>query len=223
MFSNSQSNSGSGSGSSTCVMELQPPHHQHHHQDIPKPEPTYNGTGSLTPPNFNPSSSSSTTFTNNNKTFNAHPGEPRSYLDTEPRLVPSSIGLNGVQDEIELEQASGNVLGGTTAATATATEGVGGIEGGDENRDVPPEDATSVVSPPEIWNSSWINVCRVFGTFFSFTILGANDAAYGALIPYERDDLKRVTKRRASFEEDELEEDGLGEDVENEEDAAEDF
>jgi fucose permease len=34
------------------------------------------------------------------------------------------------------------------------------------------------------WNNPRINMFRVFATFYSFVILGLNDAAYGALIPY---------------------------------------
>ncbi|KAF2761708.1 MFS general substrate transporter [Pseudovirgaria hyperparasitica] len=34
------------------------------------------------------------------------------------------------------------------------------------------------------WNSSRVNVLRTFATFFAFLLMGANDAAYGALIPY---------------------------------------
>jgi fucose permease len=34
------------------------------------------------------------------------------------------------------------------------------------------------------WNNPRINMFRVFATFYSFIILGFNDAAYGALIPY---------------------------------------
>jgi hypothetical protein len=34
------------------------------------------------------------------------------------------------------------------------------------------------------WNSPRINMWRCLATFYSFIILGANDAAYGALIPY---------------------------------------
>ncbi|KIW11900.1 hypothetical protein PV08_09173 [Exophiala spinifera] len=37
------------------------------------------------------------------------------------------------------------------------------------------------------WNSPRINVWRCAGTFWSFMILGASDAAYGALIPYLED------------------------------------
>src|SRR3954471_17776294 len=34
------------------------------------------------------------------------------------------------------------------------------------------------------WNNPRINMFRVFATFYSFVILGLNDGAYGALIPY---------------------------------------
>ena len=34
------------------------------------------------------------------------------------------------------------------------------------------------------WNSPRKNIWRCFATFYSFVVLGANDAAYGALIPY---------------------------------------
>ncbi len=34
------------------------------------------------------------------------------------------------------------------------------------------------------WNSPRINLWRCLATFYSFIILGANDGAYGALIPY---------------------------------------
>ncbi|KAJ6127630.1 hypothetical protein N7523_003242 [Penicillium sp. IBT 18751x] len=36
----------------------------------------------------------------------------------------------------------------------------------------------------EKWNHPRINVYRSFSTFWSFLVMGANDAAYGALIPY---------------------------------------
>ncbi len=41
-------------------------------------------------------------------------------------------------------------------------------------------------SEPQLqkWNSPRINIWRCAGTFWSFVILGANDAAIGALIPY---------------------------------------
>ncbi|KGO68313.1 Major facilitator superfamily domain, general substrate transporter [Penicillium italicum] len=36
----------------------------------------------------------------------------------------------------------------------------------------------------EKWNQPRVNIHRTFATFWSFLVMGANDAAYGALIPY---------------------------------------
>ncbi|KAH8700578.1 putative MFS transporter [Talaromyces proteolyticus] len=36
----------------------------------------------------------------------------------------------------------------------------------------------------EKWNDPVVNAPRIFATFWSFVMMGANDAAYGALIPY---------------------------------------
>ncbi|KAK5199766.1 hypothetical protein LTR99_004561 [Exophiala xenobiotica] len=55
-----------------------------------------------------------------------------------------------------------------------------------------PEDPPTSPQPPledfephlQKWNSPRINIWRCVGTFWSFVILGANDAAIGALIPY---------------------------------------
>ena len=61
------------------------------------------------------------------------------------------------------------------------------------DKDVPVfEDTSAGALPPpttstpqlQKWNSPSINMWRCFATFWSFIILGANDAAYGALIPY---------------------------------------
>ncbi len=50
------------------------------------------------------------------------------------------------------------------------------LDGADEES--PPATALTV-SPRQKWNSSRLNVCRVFTTFYSFAILGMNDGAYG--------------------------------------------
>ncbi|PVH99241.1 MFS general substrate transporter [Periconia macrospinosa] len=47
---------------------------------------------------------------------------------------------------------------------------------------------STTVSVVERWNHPKVNVFRTFATFFAFTIAGANDAAYGALIPYIEED-----------------------------------
>lgn len=46
-----------------------------------------------------------------------------------------------------------------------------------------PPPSTAVASLQK-WNNPRINMWRVFATFYSFVILGANDAVTGALIPY---------------------------------------
>ena len=43
---------------------------------------------------------------------------------------------------------------------------------------------TTAMPQLQRWNSPQANMWRCFATFYSFIILGANDAAYGALIPY---------------------------------------
>jgi fucose permease len=60
-----------------------------------------------------------------------------------------------------------------------------------KHTELPLEDVNGSLPPPSTavpvlqkWNNPRINMFRVFATFYSFIILGLNDAAYGALIPY---------------------------------------
>ncbi|KAJ4297589.1 hypothetical protein N0V90_005482 [Kalmusia sp. IMI 367209] len=43
---------------------------------------------------------------------------------------------------------------------------------------------STTVNVIERWNHPKVNIWRTFATFFAFTLLGANDAAYGVMIPY---------------------------------------
>lgn len=43
---------------------------------------------------------------------------------------------------------------------------------------------TTVSHTVERWNQSKANVCRVLAAFWSMLVMGMNDAAYGAIIPY---------------------------------------
>ncbi|KAF2135983.1 uncharacterized protein K452DRAFT_292784 [Aplosporella prunicola CBS 121167] len=45
----------------------------------------------------------------------------------------------------------------------------------------PPETAVTAI---EKWNSSWTNIFRLGATAWGFLVMGGNDAAYGAIIPY---------------------------------------
>ncbi|KAF2094580.1 MFS general substrate transporter [Rhizodiscina lignyota] len=47
-----------------------------------------------------------------------------------------------------------------------------------------PSPTTAVVQQQQRWNHPRINVYRTLSTFWCFVVLGANDAALGALIPY---------------------------------------
>ena len=47
-----------------------------------------------------------------------------------------------------------------------------------------PSPTTAQMEVPEAWNKPRINMYRVGATFWSFAVMGMNDAAYGALIPY---------------------------------------
>ncbi|KAI1624515.1 major facilitator superfamily domain-containing protein [Exophiala viscosa] len=55
-----------------------------------------------------------------------------------------------------------------------------------ESTSKPSRSPSATEQPPQLqkWNSSRVNTFRTFATLFSFFVLGLNDAAYGALIPY---------------------------------------
>ncbi|KAK3302802.1 major facilitator superfamily domain-containing protein [Chaetomium strumarium] len=44
-------------------------------------------------------------------------------------------------------------------------------------------DDTAGTEVTQRWNQSWTHIARVFSTFWCFFLIGANDAAYGALLP----------------------------------------
>jgi hypothetical protein len=49
-----------------------------------------------------------------------------------------------------------------------------------------PSPTTQAAERLERWNQSRTNMYRTFSAFWSFVVMGSNDAAYGALIPYVR-------------------------------------
>lgn len=52
-----------------------------------------------------------------------------------------------------------------------------------------PSPTTQAAEKLERWNQSRTNISRTFAAFWSFIVMGSNDAAYGALIPYVRSHL----------------------------------
>lgn len=63
------------------------------------------------------------------------------------------------------------------------TRGDGSFDGEDEldndRNESLPSPTTAPEQPQEMWNSPRINVFRVFATFWSFVVMGLNDATYG--------------------------------------------
>ncbi|KAF8461377.1 major facilitator superfamily domain-containing protein [Kalaharituber pfeilii] len=82
---------------------------------------------------------------------------------------------------------------GAAAETRSVRSTAGGVGNGPEDQrrsthveqfeSVPP-DGTVVVPARQTWNNPPVNKWRILATFYSFLVLGMNDSAYGALIPY---------------------------------------
>ncbi|TKA33749.1 hypothetical protein B0A50_00585 [Salinomyces thailandicus] len=56
--------------------------------------------------------------------------------------------------------------------------------GGDFDRNETLPSPTTATEPIETWRSPSGNMYKLFATFWAFTIMGMNDATYGAIIPY---------------------------------------
>lgn len=65
----------------------------------------------------------------------------------------------------------------------TKPSGVGDDVDDDSPVDLP-SPTTQAAQQPERWNQSRTNLYRTVAAFWSFVVMGSNDAAYGALIPY---------------------------------------
>ncbi|ETS74335.1 hypothetical protein PFICI_14201 [Pestalotiopsis fici W106-1] len=97
-----------------------------------------------------------------------------SVIEMEPiRLAPSpkTLGLASSPLPTELMRHHESTAAAATSATAPT----------DDDELPPPSIATSMV---QRWNYPRRNVPKVAACFWSFVVMGANDAAYGALIHY---------------------------------------
>ncbi|PYH34707.1 MFS transporter [Aspergillus neoniger CBS 115656] len=56
-----------------------------------------------------------------------------------------------------------------------------------------PSTEEAIVQQKQKWNDPPINRWRLLATFISFTVVGANDGVYGALVPYLREDYSLST------------------------------
>lgn len=64
-----------------------------------------------------------------------------------------------------------------------------GIRDDDSPTDLPSPTTQSAIQP-ERWNHPRSNLFKTMAAFWSFVVMGSNDAAYGALIPYVRHTVK---------------------------------
>ncbi|PGH26973.1 hypothetical protein AJ80_01357 [Polytolypa hystricis UAMH7299] len=94
---------------------------------------------------------------------------------------PAAAGTSSrPQSIVEPPSGKGSISATITQplGTDSTSQTISHDDGGEQQ---PPLTAASV---PERWNQSRRNVLRFLSTNYSFIILGVNDAAYGALIPY---------------------------------------
>lgn len=66
----------------------------------------------------------------------------------------------------------------------SATPASRGSQEDEDRNETLPSPTTAAAEVLEAWNRPRVNIYRVGATFFSFLIMGLNDATYGAIIPY---------------------------------------
>jgi len=69
-----------------------------------------------------------------------------------------------------------------------------GVRDDDSPTDLPSPTTQSAMQP-ERWNHPRSNLFKTMAAFWSFVVMGSNDAAYGALIPYVSHGVKTSMKR----------------------------
>jgi hypothetical protein len=90
-------------------------------------------------------------------------------IDLEPLSVPISNPQNA------------KVAGSHTSLRLSDSNK--GVRDDDSPTDLPSPTTQSAVQP-EQWNHPRSNLFKTMAAFWSFVVMGSNDAAYGALIPY---------------------------------------
>ncbi|EMC91651.1 hypothetical protein BAUCODRAFT_27926 [Baudoinia panamericana UAMH 10762] len=92
-------------------------------------------------------------------------------------IEPIELGpVKQKHDALNLTSKRAASIGGRSLNTQQA------IDDQDRNETLP--SPTTANEHVEKWNYPRINVYRILATFWSFIIMGANDATYGAIIPY---------------------------------------
>lgn len=89
-----------------------------------------------------------------------------------------------VEPPFELQDVSSYIQQPQGAKTASGLKISDRASQDDDPVESLPSPTTQAAEKLERWNQSRTNVSRTFAAFWSFVVMGSNDAAYGALIPY---------------------------------------
>ena len=89
-----------------------------------------------------------------------------------------------VEQRLELQDVSSYLQKPQDAKTAPSLNISDRASQDDDPVESLPSPTTQATEKLERWNQSRTNLCRTFAAFWSFVVMGSNDAAYGALIPY---------------------------------------
>ncbi|KAL6706524.1 hypothetical protein ACN47E_005463 [Coniothyrium glycines] len=94
-------------------------------------------------------------------------------------LEPSSVGLQDVSNYISRPQDAKPADPHKSLRLSDAKE----VQNNDPVENLP-SPTTQAAAKLERWNAPRSNLSRTMAAFWSFVVMGSNDAAYGALIPY---------------------------------------
>jgi hypothetical protein len=89
-----------------------------------------------------------------------------------------------VEQPIELQDVSSYVQKPPNAKMTPSLKVSDDSSQNDDPVETLPSPTTQAAEKLERWNQSKTNLSRTFAAFWSFVVMGSNDAAYGALIPY---------------------------------------
>ncbi|KAF1840897.1 MFS general substrate transporter [Cucurbitaria berberidis CBS 394.84] len=94
-----------------------------------------------------------------------------------------------VEQPVQLQDVSSCIAKPQDAKVANSHSGLRlsdtkGINENDDPVESLPSPTTQAAAKLERWNAPRTNLCRTLAAFWSFVVMGSNDAAYGALIPY---------------------------------------
>lgn len=95
-------------------------------------------------------------------------------------VISPAIEIQPISHNNPTKPQNAKVAGSHTSLRLSDTKG---IRDDDSPTDLP-SPTTHSAHKPEQWNHPRSNLFKTMAAFWSFVVMGSNDAAYGALIPY---------------------------------------